>query len=153
MRGLTLSIWLAVALSGTAVADEPSKPPLPAWLTGAWSMKDGDRWGDEYWTPPRGGLMIGAARMGRGDKLTEWEHTRIGYDEAGKLAFWAMPRGVPASKFAVAAQTPTSVTFANAAHDYPQRVHYWREGKLLKAEIALIDGSKAMAFSYVPMGQ
>lgn len=152
MRVFGLSVALALTLAGGAVASVPERPQLPSWLAGAWAMKDGDRWGDEFWTPPRAGLMIGAARMGRGDKLLAWEHTRIGYDEAGKLAFWAMPRGVPASKFPVVAQTATSVTFASAAHDYPQRVRYWREGKLLKAEIALIDGSKAMRFSYAPMG-
>lgn len=153
MCGFGRLAMFALALAGGAVAALPERPPLPAWMVGAWALKDGDRWGDEFWTPPRGGLMIGAARMGHGEKLIEWEHTRIGYDEAGKLAFWAMPRGVPASKFPVVAQTPTSVTFANAAHDYPQRVRYWREGKLLKAEIALIDGSKAIAFAYVPMEQ
>lgn len=148
-------LLVVVALSGARVAAEP--PPvtasLPAWMTGAWEMKNGERWGDEYWTPPRGGLMIGAARMGRGQRLIEWESTRIGYDEAGKLAYWAMPRGVPATKFTATEQTPTSVTFTNAAHDYPQRVRYWRQGRLLKAEIAMLNGSRAVTFIYSPMGK
>jgi Domain of unknown function (DUF6265) len=126
--------------------------PLPAWLTGAWALKNGDEWGDEFWTPPRGGIMIGAARMGKGEKLIVWESTRIAYDEDGKLAFWAMPRGVPATKFRMVSRGTTDVVFANAAHDYPQRVRYWREGKMLKAEISMIDGSKAFRFDYLPMG-
>ncbi len=38
--------------------------------------------------------------------------------------------------------------FANAAHDYPQRIRYWREGETLNAEISLLDGSKAMRWQY-----
>ncbi len=144
---LAMAVLLASAPVFAAAHD-----PLPAWLTGAWEFKDGAEWGDEYWTPPRGGIMIGAARMGKGDKLIVWESTRIGYDEDGKLAFWAMPRGVPATKFPMVSRGQSDIVFANAAHDYPQRVRYWREGKMLKAEISLIDGSKPFRFNYRPMG-
>ena len=41
-----------------------------------------------------------------------------------------------------------SVTFVNTANDYPQRIRYWREGPLLKAEIALEDGSRARTWTY-----
>jgi hypothetical protein len=40
------------------------------------------------------------------------------------------------------------VTFFNVAHDYPQRIRYWREGDVLNAEIALKDGSKPMRWVY-----
>jgi Domain of unknown function (DUF6265) len=145
-------IWIAALLlaPGSAVATTPDL--LPAWLTGAWSFKNGADWGDEYWTPPRGGIMIGAARTGKGEKLIVWESTRIAYDEDGKLAFWAMPRGVPATKFTMVSRGPQEIVFANTAHDYPQRVRYWRDGKRLKAEISMIDGSKAFRFDYLPMG-
>jgi hypothetical protein len=33
--------------------------------------------------------------------------------------------------------------FENAAHNDPQRIRYWREGDVLKAEISAIDGSMA----------
>ena len=54
-----------------------------------------------------------------------------------------MPRGAPASEFPVAGQTASSIIFENKAHDYPQRIRYWRDGALHKAEISLADGSKA----------
>lgn len=142
---------LPLLLANSAFAAD--RAPLPAWMTGAWQMGEGDHWGDEYWTPPRGGMMIGAARIGQGDVLKEWESTRIAYDEAGRLAYWAMPRGAPATKFVVVEQTATSITFVNAGHDYPQRVRYWREGVHLKAEISLADGSKPVRFDYRRMGR
>lgn len=149
---LVLLVFSAVTVAAEPLT-VPLPAPLPAWMTGAWEMKNGERWGDEYWTPPRGKTMLGAARVGRGERLIVWESTRIGYDEAGQLAYWAMPRGAPATKFTAIEQTPTSITFTNTAHDYPQRVRYWREGRQLKAEIAMLDGSRAVTFSYAPMGQ
>jgi Domain of unknown function (DUF6265) len=146
--------WMIAGLAMVAggVAADPAPSPMPSWMTGAWEMREGDRWGDEYWTPARAGMMIGAARVGKGDKLLEWEHTRITREADGSLVYWAMPKGVPATKFVASAVTATSVTFDNPGHDYPQRVRYWREGPLLKAEISKIDGSDAFRFAYKPIG-
>ena len=124
---------------------------LPGWLAGGWELDAGGRWGDEYWTPPRGGIMLGAGRVGKGEQVASFESMRIGFDENGKLAFWAMPEWTDASKFPMVKQSDTEVVFENAAHDYPQRVRYWREGRLLKAEISLIDGSNAKRFNYKPL--
>lgn len=52
----------------------------------------------------------------------------------------------------LAAQAAAMVEFANPAHDYPQRIRYWREGRLLKARISLMDGSKPMEWRYAPPG-
>ena len=97
---------------------------------------------------PRGEIMLGAGRAGRGDTLGEWEATQIGRGEDGMLTFWASSKGAARTAFPLQAQSPGSVTFLNREHDYPQRVRYWREGELLKAEIALADGSKAVGFTY-----
>lgn len=144
---------LVFALSVAPAVYAESNSELPGWMTGAWASQDGDKWSDEFWTPPRGGIMIGAARIGRGDRLIIWESTHIAHDDAGQLAFWAMPRGAPASKFPMVKAGEREIVFANAAHDYPQKIRYWREGAALKAEISLMDGSKAYQFSYQPMGQ
>ena len=44
-----------------------------------------------------------------------------------------------------------AIEFANPANDYPQRIRYWRQGKLLMAEISQIDGSKAVRWNYRPV--
>lgn len=142
---------LALALTWAAHAETPAA--APSWMAGAWELDAEGVWGDEFWTPVRGGIMIGSARLGKDEKLFSFESMRIGFDEAGKLAFWAFPQWAKSpSKFPMVKQSDTEITFENAEHDYPQRVRYWRDGKLLKAEISLIDGSKAMAFSFKPMG-
>jgi hypothetical protein len=150
MRGWMVA--LALALAPVAVSALEPVDALPGWMAGAWERAEGDSWSDEFWTPPRGGMMIGAARIGKGAALEMFEHTRIVCKADGTLSFFAQPRGVPASEFPLVAREAQMVEFANPAHDYPQRVRYWREGPLLKARISLMDGSKAMEWSYKPMG-
>ena len=150
MKALLAAIFALISATAALALDPPAT--LPGWLAGAWEMREGDSWSDEYWTAPRAGLMIGAARVGRGDALQMWETTRIERKADGSISFFAQPRGVPASEFPLVAHGDAMIEFANPAHDYPQRIRYWREGRLLKARISLMDGSKPMEWSYAPLG-
>jgi hypothetical protein len=147
-------LWASLALALTPVAalacDEG--PELPEWMMGAWERKDDKGWADEYWTPARGGMMIGASRSGQGEKLIFWEHMRIQKEADGTLVFWAIAGDQKPVRFVAQTKTAEEIVFINADHDYPQRIQYWREGKELKAEISLIDGSKAVQFSFRMMG-
>jgi hypothetical protein len=98
-------------------------------------------WSEEWWTPPRAGLMMGAGRSGKGATIGWWEQTRIQNVE-GKLSFCALPKGQKEGCFTATTVKPTEIIFENPAHDYPQRVRYSLEGGELHAEIALKDGSK-----------
>ena len=143
----------ALALSATTGAAGEDAPEFPEWMTGAWAHTDGESWADEYWTPPRAGIMIGASRAGEGEKLQFWEHMRIVREADGKLAFWAISADQKPVRFVATRKAATEIVFENAAHDYPQRIRYWREGKELKAQISLMDGSQPMDFSWGMMGQ
>ena len=120
-------------------------------MAGAWETAKGDRWTEEYWTGMRGGIMLGAGRCGKGDQLHDWEATRIMRDADGTLIFWASPKGGPAVAFKAVSASDDEIVFANPAHDYPQRIRYWRTGTMLNAEISLTDGSKAMRWTYRPI--
>ena len=97
--------------------------------------------------------MIGASREGEGNELRSWESIRILRTADGSLAYVPMPNGGEPVEFAMTDQRTQSIEFSNPAHDYPQRIRYWREGSTLNAEIALIDGSRAVRWSYAPMGE
>lgn len=147
-----MATWLAALVAAASGAAE-APVALPGWMAGAWEEKGADgRWADEFWTPPRGGIMIGAARIGRGERLGIFEHTRIVRRDDGTLAFIAQPRGAPPAEFPMVAADATMIEFANPAHDYPQRIRYWREEGRLKARISLFDGGKAQMWDYGPMG-
>ena len=138
-------------LAAIALAAAPAGAELPAWLAGCWVEEKGDRWTEECWTAPRAGLMQGSGRSGRGEKLGNWEVMQIVADDPatpGKMTFWGAPQGQGRTAFAWAPDQTPGVTFVNAAHDFPQRIRYWREGDSLNAEVSRADGSGAMRWRY-----
>ena len=142
-------MWLIIA---TALAAETPQPAaLPAWMAGCWEQKSGEKWVEECWTGARGGQMMGSSRTGKGETLQIFEHMRITADASG-TSFCALPKGQSGGCFKATKVAETEIIFENEAHDYPQRIRYWRDGKDLAAEISLKDGSKASQWRYAPMG-
>ena len=146
--------WTLLAASLLLIAAKPaaSLDDL-AWMAGSWIEEtpddaNGVRWTEEYWTVPRGGVMLGASRSGRGARLGEFEflHLRVGGD--GALAYIARPQGGAPVAFLLAQHDAMSATFENPAHDYPQRIRYARDGDVMTATISKIDGSKARSWVY-----
>jgi hypothetical protein len=136
-----------LAILMIAAAVEAS--PMPAFLAGCWEERSRDgNWTEECWTAPRGNLMIGSGRTGRDDAVRNWEWMRIERSADGSLTFYGSPNGVPAVGFKATEVDANSVTFANPAHDYPQRVRYARTADGIQAETSLADGSKPMTWSY-----
>ena len=138
---------LAAAMAAAAT------PQLPEWMAGCWEQRSGERWTEECWSSPRGGMMIGYSRSGTGELVTEWETMQIIREDTDdpavvKLGFWASPGGASRTLFAAIPAEPPGVTFVNLANDYPQHIRYWREGADLMAEISLEDGSKPQRWRY-----
>lgn len=128
---------------------EAAALPMPAFLSGCWEQKrDNGGWTEECWTDSRGGLMIGSGRDGKGDTVGQWEWMRIERSPDGSVTFYGSPKGAPAVGFKATEATPTSITFVNAGHDYPQRVHYVATADGLDAEISLADGANATRWTY-----
>lgn len=148
MKQLLLTVLLTFSAPLSAQSAARS---LPEWMAGTWMTEDGATWSDEVWTDARGGLMLGIARTGFGPRLDSWELAQIRQRLDGTIAFVAQPRGKDASEFPMVLVSEEAIEFANPAHDYPQRIRYWRQGKLLMAEISKIDGSQAMRWNYRPV--
>lgn len=155
MRFILLAMTLALGASATAQEDAPV---LPSWMAGCWETRDGTRWAEECWTAPRAGMMLGSGRRGEGEVLGEWEIMRIALAEpngngpAIRMAFVAAPRGTGWTTFAWSPGEGEGIAFYNLANDYPQLVHYWRDGKNLRARISMADGSRPMEWNYAPVG-
>ncbi|HVM22965.1 MAG TPA: DUF6265 family protein [Sphingomicrobium sp.] len=130
-------------------AQAAAAAPMPSFLAGCWEQQGSDgKWAEECWTAPRGGLMIGSGRAGHGDKVSNWEWMRIERSADGTLTFFASPGGAPAVGFKATAVDAASVTFANPAHDYPQRIRYARTAEGLTAEVSAADGSRLSRWTY-----
>jgi hypothetical protein len=141
MAAAGLAALLAAASPAATVDDL-------GWLAGQWASEADGRWTEESWTAPRGGVMLGVSRSGRGDALREYEFIRIAAGDDGALAYIAQPQGGAPVVFALVWHDGNSATFENAAHDYPQRIAYARDGDTLTATISAIDGSKARRWTY-----
>src|SRR5262245_14193876 len=131
------------------MAAETAVLPMPAFLAGCWEEARPDQgWTEECWTRARGGLMIGSGRDGKADSVRHWEWMRIERAADGTVTFFGSPKGAAPVPFKATASDNTSITFVNAAHDYPQRVSYKLTADALEAEISLADGSKPNRWSY-----
>ena len=127
------------------------EPVLPAWLAGTWAMEDGASWADELWTDPRGGVMLGVARSGFGPELQSWETAQIRLKKDGTMFYEIRKEGKDPAVYPLVLISAEAVEFANPAHDFPQRIRYWRQGKLLMAEASRLDGSEKVRWNYRPV--
>ena len=133
---LAYGLLLSLSLSGKARAGD-----LPEWLTGEWIQQRADRWAEEVWTLRRGESQLG------------WEVLRLVRAADGTLTLHVAPEGGEPTMFALVEQGVRDISFANPDHDYPQRIRYWREGRLLMAETSKMDGSETQSWTYAPAGE
>lgn len=147
-----MMLTLAAMLLAAGAAPTPD---MPAWMTGCWEQRSGERWTEECWSSPRGAMMIGYSRSGEAGTVTEWEVMQIVHAETDDpavpwMTFTALPSGQNRTTFAWEPTQGPGVAFVNLENDYPQRIRYWREGADLFAEISLSDGSKPRRWRYSP---
>ncbi|MBA4162520.1 MAG: hypothetical protein C0515_10695 [Novosphingobium sp.] len=144
-------ILAALLLAAPLTAEAPKGAALPEWMAGTWMTEEGAKWADEVWTDPRGGVMLGLGRSGFGPELESWEMTQIRVKADGSMVYIARPEGKAPVEFTMVLVSEAAIEFANPAHDYPQRIRYSRQGKLLVAEISLLNGSRSMRWNYRPV--
>jgi hypothetical protein len=140
---------LGLAMLATGAS---SAPAMPGWMSGCWLEQKSSNWTEECWTGPRAGQMMGSGRNGHGEQIQSWETMQIERGADGGLVFYGSVKGGARVAFPMASSGPRDITFANPRHDYPQRIHYWRDGMGLKAEISQMDGSQRYGWTYQRQG-
>ena len=118
------------------------------WLSGDWVSEGNGRWAEEQWSEPRGGLMLGLGRSGKGARAMGFEFMRIALDAGGKPVFWGSPGGSGAVPFALVEEGAHGATFANPKHDFPKRISYRRDGDRLVATVSGDEPGNAHSWSY-----
>ena len=125
-----------VMAGGSQVA---SAAPTLSWISGHWCGESQDRRVEEVWLAETGGQLIGMAQTVEGNAVTSFEFMRIVSDVEG-TRFHVQPDGAPPTVFTMEAGGDGWIRFANAAHDFPNRIEYRRDGDRLDAYIAGPDG-------------
>jgi hypothetical protein len=134
---LGLLVFLPVAAFAQAV---PRAGSLE-WLAGTWTQAQGDERVTETWIGPGNGLLVAANLTTRGKERRTFEFLRIA-DTAEGFSYYASPGGRPPVEFKLKEQGDKRVVFENAAHDFPKRILYWREGDTLVARVEGTIGGK-----------
>lgn len=136
---MTRTLGLVVMLTALVVpaAGARQKPALDAlaWMAGSWSGTSRGIEMEEHWTAPKGHSMLGMHRdVGKGRTLG-FEFLRI-EQQGDAIVYLSMPDGrSPATPFPLKEASGTRVVFENPAHDFPQRIIYWKDGADLRARI------------------
>jgi len=120
------------------------------WLAGHWCTEpQGGAVTCETWSGMDKGVMRGAGTTRKAGQVTINESMKILVSESG-MFFHAEPKNQKPTNFRMAQfdAKARSVSFEDRSHDYPQRVRYWREGEVLLAEISMLDGSKAVRWTF-----
>ncbi|MGE0464347.1 MAG: DUF6265 family protein [Vicinamibacterales bacterium] len=136
MRRVVTGAALLLAVSAVeAPRAQATAVSALAWMAGSWAGTDGRVEHEEHWTTPKGGAMLGVHRTVRDGRMVEFEFLRIEVRE-GVLVYLSMPNGrSPATPFTLKTLELQRVVFENLAHDFPQRVIYWKDGDDLRARI------------------
>ena len=140
---VTIALLATAPLAGAQPATPPAATPAapaPAtaagvalsdlsWLSGCWRGSVNQREFLEHWLPLRGNLMIGASHTVTQDRTQNFEYVRI-ESRADGLYYVAHPSAGKDLSFRLAERQvdgpDTIFTFANDAHDFPQRIVYRR---------------------------
>lgn len=135
VRALVFGLAALTASCGVS-AQDPARE-LPAWMSGYWlSCADGET--VENWIGAGGATLLGTNLNGGG-----YEFLRIAANEAGQPVYYSMPGGrAPATAFVMTAHAGERIVFENAAHDFPKRIIYARDGDVLTARIDAGEGSE-----------
>src|SRR5688500_13186401 len=119
-------IVMAAALLLMGAGPAPRVEDL-AWMAGDRSQARMGGSVREVWIGPEGGMLLGMNLTTKSRQMANWEFMRIGPMADGRLAFFAHPAGQPAATFPLKSLEGERVVFEDPAHDFPQRVIYWRK--------------------------
>jgi hypothetical protein len=127
----------AVFLFTPALAFGQARVDSLDWLAGTWVHETAKEKVSESWLGPANGLMVAANLTAHSNGRRSFEFLRIAETPEG-FSYYASPGGKAPVEFKLKESGDKRVVFENTAHDFPQRILYWREGKTL---VARIEGS------------
>ena len=128
-------ILAALAASASLLAHAQSTTAADlAWMAGTWVREGPGERVAETWLGPGNGTLVGANLTTWASGKESYEFLRIADTPAGP-SYFASPGGRSPVEFKLKESSAQRVVFENAAHDFPQRIVYRRDGEALVARI------------------
>jgi hypothetical protein len=128
------TIFCCIAFSAASAFAQAPRTASLDWMTGTWTQARGEEVVTESWLGPGNGLMVAVNLATRGPTRRTFEFLRIADTPEG-FSYYASPGGKPPTEFKLKELGDKRVVFENAAHDFPQRILYWRDGENLVARV------------------
>lgn len=113
-----------------------------SWLHGHWANDDTE----EVWSQEFDGNLMGYNRQFKDGKVDFFEHLRIEKRD-GKTLYQACPLGKSWTTFELTESGEDEALFSNPSHDFPQKIHYHRQGKTLHVTISG-EGHESASWSF-----
>lgn len=132
MRVVVLVLFLTLAASAQDLS----------WFTGSW----GNESTEEVWSTDIDGNLMGYNRALKDGKVVFFEHLRI-ESKGGKTVYQACPLGKVWTPFELTKSGKNEAVFTNPKHDFPQRIHYRRQGKKMIVTISG-EGQKSVTWTF-----
>jgi uncharacterized protein YbjT (DUF2867 family) len=151
-KAAAIDAWKAELIA--VPADRPGGEATAAidtlrWMAGHWTNKAvNGAVVDEVWLAPAGGLMLGMNRFVPPEAHGVYENLRIETRPDGSTVFVGWPQGQAPTDFKLTSVSASRASFFNMAHDFPQGIHYWREGDELLARIDGLEKGQARSLEY-----
>jgi hypothetical protein len=123
---------LLAFMHAAVLAQAPDRVAALDWMAGTWTHEGGKV--TESWIGPSHGVMVAANLTVGANGRVSHEFLRIA-DTAAGMTYFASPSGRAAVEFPLKSLAARRVVFENPAHDFPQRILYWRDGDALVARI------------------
>ena len=117
-----------------AIAQPVPRVAALGWMAGTWSVENERGKVTEAWLGPANGLMVASNLTAGPGGRKSFEFLRIA-DSPDGVSYFASPGGRAPVEFRLKELTDRRVVFENSAHDFPQRILYWRDGDALVARI------------------
>lgn len=137
------SLLLIAFLSAAAIGrpTTPAPPPLSAiaFMAGCWTGPSSNGVTiEEHYTAASENLMLGMTRYVRGTRVVDFEFTTIERTDSS-FVLTRRPKGERSDAFPLKEVSGDRAVWENMAHDFPQRIIYWRgtDGTL----VARIEGT------------
>ena len=125
---------VALLLAATSAWAQPRKVDALGWMSGGWVNESARGKVAETWLGPGNGLMVAVNLTTFTSGRKSFEFLRIAETPEG-FSYFASPGGRAPVEFKVKEVGDRRVVFENAAHDFPQRILYWRDGEALVARV------------------
>lgn len=118
-----MNTWILGWVVSQLVMGPPSADLEPIrWLSGCWQTPDGAV--TEVWSPPVGGVMVGAGLTSIDGRAVAFEHLRIEDQRNGSLVYIARPSGQAETEFRSTEVSERGFVVENPTHDFPTRIEY-----------------------------